>query len=209
MKRIVFSVIILLCGVLFLGCTSEIGISLNKDGSVSVSFDGNSGIAFATLIRSAAGVSEGDVVFDTREITAELSGNYFSEVRAVSKTGTDLSVRMKDVQKKSPLFTSKVVAVKDGRIGATLSADRLLDFYKASDEEIVSFLDMLLAPVFNDEVLTEEEYLDTVASFYGKQASDEIKESSFKITLTDADGSTRFFIIPMANLLTLNEVIEM
>ena len=211
MKQVTFFsfFVLLLCGVLFSSCTSEVGISLNKDGTVDVRFEGASGVAFATLIRSAAGVEEGDVVFDTREITSELSKNNFSEVKAVSKKGTDLTISMKDSQKKTPLFTSGVVNVKDGKLLATLSADRLLNFYKSSDEEIVSFLDMLLAPVFNDEILSIEEYLDTVASFYGKEAAKEIEESNFKITLTDADGASRDFLIPMAKLLTLNEVIEM
>ena len=68
---------------------------------------------------------------------------------------------------------------------------------------------MLLAPVFNDEVLSIDEYLDTIASFYGKEAADEIKASDFKITLTNADGTARVFTIPIAKLLTINEVIEM
>ncbi|MBO4858422.1 MAG: hypothetical protein J5527_07900 [Treponema sp.] len=200
---------LLLCGTLFSGCTSEIGISLNKDGTIDVRFEGASGVAFATLIRSAAGVEEGDVVFDTREIIAELSKNSFSEVRAISKKGTDLIITMKDKQQTTPLFTSGVLKVKGGKLSATLSADRLLNFYKSSDEEIVSFLDMLLAPVFNDEVLSVVEYLDTIASFYGADAAKEIEESQFKITLKDADGTSRVFTIPMTTLLTLNEVIEM
>lgn len=209
MKKILFSVVILLSSVFFFSCTSEIDISLNKDGSVDVRFEGSSGVAFAALIRSAAGVEEGDVVFDTREITAELTKNNFSSVNAVSKKGTDLSITMKDLQRKSPLFTSGVATVKDGKLFASLSADRLLNFYKASDEEVVSFLDMLLAPVFNDEVLSIEEYLDTIASFYGNEAAEEIKTSDFKITLTNADGTSRVFTIPIAKLLTINEVIEM
>ena len=209
MKKSILGVIILLCSILFFSCTSEIGISLNKDGSVDVRFEGASGVAFATLIRSAAGVEEGDVVFDTHEITAELTKNNFSSVKAVSQNGTDLSITMKDLQKKSPLFTAGVASIKDGKLFATLSADRLLNFYKASDEEVVSFLDMLLAPVFNDEVLSVEEYLDTIASFYGNEAADEIKESNFKITLTNADGTSRVYTIPITKLLTINEVIEM
>lgn len=209
MKKLFFSVIVLVCSVLFFSCTSEIGILLNKDGSVDVRFEGSSGLAFATLIRTAAGVEEGDVVFDTREITAELTKNNFSSVNAVSKKGTDLSITMKDLQRKSPLFTSGVASVKNGKLFAILSADRLLNFYKASDEEVVSFLDMLLAPVFNDEVLSIEEYIDTIASFYGNEAAEEINTSNFKITLTNADGTSRVFTIPIAKLLTIDEVIEM
>lgn len=199
---------IIICSI-FCGCTSEINISLKKDGGIDVSFNGSSGIAFATLIRSASGVQEGDVAFDTEEISSELTKNGFSDVNVVSKNGTDLSISMKDKSKKSTLFSSEVLQVNEGKIGASLSAEKLLNFYKSSDEEIVTFLDMLLAPIFNDEVLTELEYIDTVASFYGNDAANEIKDSDFKITLTDVSGNTKTFMIPMVKLLTLNEVLEL
>lgn len=201
-------VFFLLCGFLT-GCTSEINISLSKDGVVEVGFNGASGIAFATLIRSVNGVEEGDVVFDVNEITKELEKNNFTDVKAVSKKGTDLSILMKDKDRKSPLFTANVLSIEETKISAVLSADRLLAFYQASDDEIITFLDMLLAPVFNDEVLSVDEYIETIASFYGDDAANEIKESDFKITLTDADNNSKVFTIPMANLLTLNETLEM
>lgn len=204
-----FSVVIFVfCGFLT-GCTSEINISLTKDGVVEVGFNGTSGVAFATLIRSVNGVEEGDVAFDTDEITKELSKNNFTDVKAVSKKGTDLSITMKDKEKKSPLFTANVLSIKDSSISAVLSADRLLAFYQASDDEIVTFLDMLLAPVFNDEVLSVDEYIETIASFYGDDAANEIKESDFKITLTDANNNSNVFTIPMTKLLTLDETLKM
>ena len=90
-----------------------------------------------------------------------------------------------------------------------MSAKKLLDFYNSSDEEIVSFLDLLLAPVFNDEVLSETEYIETIAAFYGQAAADELAESSFNVTLVTPDGKTSSHVIPMVKLLTLDETLTL
>ena len=77
-------------------CTSKINITLNKDGSIDVQFSGSSGLAFETLIKTASGVKDGDVVFNTNEIEYELGKNGFSNVRVTSKSGTDLDIFMSD-----------------------------------------------------------------------------------------------------------------
>ena len=194
-------------------CTSEISLELKKDGSVDVQFNGVAGTAFATMINSVSGMSgngsaTGTVIFDTKEIEYEMSSNGFSQVKAVSKKGADLTVTMTDKNGKSALFTSGVVSVKDGKLNASLSPQSLVKFYKAADSQTVMFLDMLLAPIFNDEVMTQEEYLEVLASFYGDEIADEMKNSSFRITLKNPDGTKTVQNIGFTKLLTLNEVIR-
>ena len=195
------------------GCTSEITLELKKDGSVDVEFSGVAGPAFATMINSVSGMSgngaaAGSVIFDTKEIEYEMSSNGFSQVKASSKKGSDLTVTMTDKNGKSALFTSGVVSVKDGKLNASLSPQSLVKFYKAADSQTVMFLDMLLAPIFNDEVMTQEEYLEVLASFYGDEIADEMKNSSFRITLKNPDGTKTIQNIGFTKLLTLNEVIR-
>ena len=195
------------------GCTSEITLELKKDGSVDVEFSGVAGTAFATMINSVSGMSgngaaAGSVIFDTKEIEYEMSSNGFSQVKASSKKGSDLTVTMTDKNGKSALFTSGVVSVKDGKLNASLSPQSLVKFYKAADSQTVMFLDMLLAPIFNDEVMTQEEYLEVLASFYGDEIADEMKNSSFRITLKNPDGTKTIQNIGFTKLLTLNEVIR-
>lgn len=195
------------------GCTSEITLELKKDGSVDVEFSGVAGTAFATMINSVSGMSgngaaAGSVIFDTKEIEYEMSSNGFSQVKASSKKGSDLTVTMTDKNGKSALFTSGVVSVKDGKLNASLSPQSLVKFYKAADSQTVMFLDMLLAPIFNDEVMTQEEYLEVLVSFYGDEIADEMKNSSFRITLKNPDGTKTIQNIGFTKLLTLNEVIR-
>lgn len=214
-KTLFISVLIVLAVcTLFTGCTSEINLELKKDGSVDVVFSGSAGKAFAAMIASATGTSTGsstgatNVIFDTKEIEYEMSSNGFSQVKASSKKGSDLTVTMTDKNGKSALFTSEVVNVKDGKLNASLSPQSLVKFYKAADNQTVMFLDMLLAPIFNDEVMTQEEYLEVLASFYGEEIAEEMKNSSFRITLKNPDGTKTVQNIGFTKLLTLNEVIR-
>ena len=218
MKRTIFtSLKVIFAGLALMvfcaGCTSEITLELKKDGSVDVEFSGVAGTAFATMINSVSGMSgngaaAGSVIFDTKEIEYEMSSNGFSQVKASSKKGSDLTVTMTDKNGKSALFTSGVVSVKDGKLNASLSPQSLVKFYKAADSQTVMFLDMLLAPIFNDEVMTQEEYLEVLASFYGDEIADEMKNSSFRITLKNPDGTKTIQNIGFTKLLTLNEVIR-
>lgn len=198
--------------VLFASCTSEITLELKKDGSVEVEFSGTAGNAFATLIKSAVGMSEtadsGSVIFDTKEIEYEMGTNGFSNIKAVSKKGTDLTVSMTDKNRKSALFTSGVVSIENGKLSASLSPQNLVKFYKSADSQTVMFLDMLLAPVFNDEKMSQEEYSEVLEAFYGEEIAKEMKDSRFRITLKNPDGTQTLQSIPFIKILTLDEIIR-
>ena len=137
-----------------------------------------------------------------------MGSNGFSNVKAVSKKGSDLTVTMTDKNGKSALFTSGVVSVQDKKLQAALTPQTLVKFYKSADAQTVMFLDMLLAPIFNDEKMTQEEYVELLAAFYGEEIAEEIKNSSFRITLKNSDGSQTIQSIKFTKLLTLDEVLR-
>lgn len=220
MKKSLFKLhsLIFACAVVilsFASCTSEITLELKKDGSVNVEYSGTAEKALAALLNSASGMtgsdtenSQSSVIFDTKEIEYEMGTNGFSNVKAASKNGPDLTVSMTDKNGKSALFTSGVVSIKNGKLNATLSPKNLVKFYNSADSQTVMFLDMLLSPVFNEEQMTEEEYLEVLASFYGEDIAEEIKNSKFRITLKNPDGTVEVRNIAFTKLLTLNETIR-
>ena len=61
-------------------------------------------------------------------------------------------------------------------------------------------LDLFLAPVFNDEVMSEAEYLEMVASFYGNDAAKEVSESVVKINLISKDGAKETLTYPLSQI---------
>ena len=210
--KLIFACAAFMC--VFAGCTSEIILELKKDGSVDVVFSGSAGKAFSAMIYSASGMTPeqaqeaGTAFFDTKEIEYEVGTKGFSTIKAVSKNGTDLTVSMTDKNGKSVLFTSGIISVKDGKLNACLSPQNLVSFYKTADSQTVMFLDMLLAPIFNDEQMSQEEYVEVLASFYGEEIAQEMKESSFRITLKNPDGSQTIQKIKFTKLLTLDETLR-
>ena len=192
------------------GCTSEIELELHKNGAVDVKFSGSAGPAFTALINAAIGTdsSADTVIFDTKQIEYEMAQNGFSNIKAVSKAGADLTVTMTDKNGKSALFSSGVVTAENGKLSAALSPQTLKKFYETADRQTTSFLDMLLSPVFNDEQITQEEYLEILGAFYGEEIAEEVGTSNFRITLKHADGTKTVQTINFAKLLTLDEVIR-
>lgn len=192
----------------FWSCTTEVTIAENSDGIIDISFSGAAGQAFAKMISSTSDSdSQNDsVIFETDQIKYELLKSGFSNVDVKSKTGSDLQISMQEKTKNTFLYKSGLFSGSN-KLKITLSPKELTEFYKLADEQIILFLDLLLAPIFNDEVMSQEEYLETIASFYGESASKEISESNIKINLTDKNNQTKTFSFPIAQLLTLQETI--
>ena len=190
----------------FWSCTTEVTIKENSNGIIDISFSGAAGHAFAKMISSSSDYQSDTVIFETDQIQFELLKSGFENVDVKSKTGSDLQISMQEKTKNTFLYKSGLFSGKEN-LKITLSPKELTEFYKLADEQIILFLDLLLAPIFNDEVMSQEEYLETIASFYGESASKEISESNIKINLTDKNNQTKTFSFPIAQLLTLQETI--
>lgn len=203
-------IICLLFTALFTSCTSKIDLELKKDGSVNVSFEGGSiGSSIKKLLSSVTGTASSSFSFDTNQIAEALKQSGFSNVMVRSPSGTDLVITMKDINKKSILFSSGIINTDEKKLELTLNPQRLINFYYDCDETLKTYLDLLMAPVFNDEIMSEQEYLSTVSSLYGNDIGKEIGESVFLIKLKNPDGKTSERKITLAELLTLNNTLQL
>jgi hypothetical protein len=203
MKR--FFILLSILSLFFISCESEIVLEQKKDGSVKVSFSENSGDAIIELIKYATGSDEGNIVFDVKEIISSLDKNKFSQTKAYSKFGTDLSIETNIVDKENFLFSSGILKSNGEFCSVFLTEKNLVQFYKESDEQIVSFLDLLLAPVFCDEKMTENEYLEVISSFYGNEFAKELKQSNILFKKIDVNGNKKEMKLSLVELLTLNK----
>ena len=194
------------------GCTSSITLTLNKNGSVTAEFSGTPGKGFKELLKASVDSKDAEnkeVVFDTKAIKKELEKGGFTDVKASSQTGTDIYIKMTDPSRKSEYFTSGLVNVKKNKLKVVLSPANLKKFYESTDEQTVSYLDMLLSPVFNSDTMSEKEYIELVSSFYGKDVASEIEQSSVSLTIVNPDGKKSTHKIKMSRLLTLNETLQL
>ena len=205
--------LILTSAILFASCTTEVTLTVRQDNSVDIRFEGGAGEAFTKMIASASGVSgagegsssgNGDSIIDADTVSYELARAGFSNVKAEQKGGGAVLISMSDLKQSSYVFSSGIAKVEKGRLSAAITRKSLEDFYKSADEQTRMTLDLFLAPVFNDEIMSEEEYLEMLGSFYGEAAAKEVSESVVKISLISRDGTKETLRFPLVQLLCGN-----
>ena len=187
MIKNIFKIVIFLSLSIFLfSCDAK--VNLISDGTtIYVQFNTIAEKGFEKLLNSLN--SENQNYIDTDEIISSLEKSGYKNVKADLKNNKELSVSLEDSDK--ILLSTQILKMEDGFIKEDFSADSLKKFYNSSDEQILQFLDLLLAPVFNDEKMATSEYLEIIASFYGQELSDELKESKLIISSQNSTKKTK------------------
>ena len=193
---------------LFFSCSAEIVFEVKKDGNVKISYDGDlSGDFLQFLINQDGKNTELDLgnientELDVEVLTESLKNSGFENVQILSGKLKNILITMEDKSQKSVLFYSKLLKMQNGSLSVDFSYENLRNFYENADEQLQSDLDLLLAPVFNDEKMTETEYLETIATFYGEKMASELAESFISLIVINIDGKQQVQKISIPKIL--------
>ena len=193
---------------LFFSCSAEIVFEVKKDGNVKISYDGDlSGDFLQFLINQNGKNTELDLgnientELDAEVLTESLKNSGFENVQILSGKLKNILITMEDKSQKSVLFYSKLLKMQNGSLSVDFSYENLRNFYENADEQLQSDLDLLLAPVFNDEKMTETEYLETIATFYGEKMASELAESFISLIVINIDGKQQVQKISIPKIL--------
>lgn len=197
MMRKLFLLLITL--LFFISCTTEVTLTLKADDSLAIRFEGGAGEAFTKMISSASGLA-GDSLVDPDSVSFELAKAGFADVKVEEKAGAAVTISMSDKTKSSYIFSSGILKAEKGKLKAAITRKSLEDFYNNADEQTRMTLDLFLAPVFNNENMSEEEYLEMLGSFYGEAAAKEVSQSLVKINLISKDGSKETLTYPLTQV---------
>ena len=204
----IFKVLIIFSVFLFFSCSAEITLEAKKDGGVKISYAGDfSGEFLQFLINQDDGNDETDfdnlenAEIDVQVLKESLKNSGFEKVQIISGKLKNLLIIMEDKSQKSALFYSKLLKIQNGTISVDFSYENLKNFYENADEQLQSDLDLLLAPVFNDEKMSETEYLETIAAFYGEKMAGELAKSFVRLIVINADGKKQVQKISIPKLL--------
>lgn len=193
---------------LFFSCSAEIVFEVKKDGNVKISYDGDlSGDFLQFLINQNGKNTELDLgnienaELDVEVLTESLKNSGFENVQILSGKLKNILITMEDKSQKSVLFYSKLLKMQNGSLSVDFSYENLRNFYENADEQLQSDLDLLLAPVFNDEKMTETEYLEIIATFYGEKMASELAESFISLIVINIDGKQQVKKISIPKIL--------
>lgn len=193
---------------LFFSCSAEIVFEVKKDGNVKISYDGDlSGDFLQFLINQNDKNAELDLgnientELDVEVLAESLKNSGFENVQILSGKLKNILITMEDKSQKSVLFHSKLLKMQNDSLSVDFSYENLRNFYENADEQLQSDLDLLLAPVFNDEKMTETEYLEIIATFYGEKMASELTESFISLIVINIDGKQQVQKISIPKIL--------
>ena len=209
-----FSFLICCC---FSSCKVFLSLTQNQNGDVNVEFSGIPEEAFINTIKSflatdSESTTNKNLIIDTAQIKSFLINSGFTNVKVSNQIGANIDIKMTIPKDKTFIFDSKLIfsnnSESNSSFGIELSPATLQTFYANADEQIISILDILISPAFYGEEISEEEYIETIASLYGNDVAAEMNKSEIYITLKNKSGKILKKSLPLKTLLTLKQAIK-
>ena len=209
-----FSFLICCC---FSSCKVFLSLTQNQNGNINVEFSGIPEEAFINTIKSflatdSESTTNKNLIIDTAQIKSFLINSGFTNVEVSNQIGANVDIKMTIPKDKTFIFDSKLIfsnnSESNSSFGIELSPATLQTFYANADEQIISILDILISPAFYGEEISEEEYIETIASLYGNDVAAEMNKSEIYITLKNKSGKILKKSLPLKTLLTLKQSIK-
>ncbi len=183
---------------------------------------------------NAPGSAAGASIFDAPGISASLTAAGFS-VTSVKVEGSSLAASA-GIPSLDGLLAGAVSAKAGSRsLSVTVDPDAVNAAIALMPASTKDYLDLLMAPVFTGEAMTEAEYRDLIGSAYGKTVAAELEAARFTLTVkapapvksariaragqnanggaaagtVSTDGAAATFTLPLVTLLVLERPITL
>lgn len=213
MKNIYKNLLVaLFCSViLFLtSCKSQIKITFSKN-ACTVKYSTKLGKALFDTFYAFAGETESERIFDTEQFKQIFSEGGLKNVSAESKVIDEISIQG-DIDGNNADFISGSSIIKSSNNGKNVeiefSRNNLLKMYDNMPSIMRSYIDLFMAPVFTEEEMSNEEYLELISSVYGQILADEIKTSTVDFIVVLSDGKTKQFSLELIDLINIKTDIK-
>ncbi|MCR5605770.1 MAG: hypothetical protein K6F69_03020 [Treponema sp.] len=199
--KVKLSILLLLLITFFSGCTQHLTIIQNNDASVDIKVNYNPGKNIENLISSFTNSTQ---LFDEKEVKDALAATNAKDITVNTFGTADIESNFSYKNNKAFLSNfNKLFTIQDNKIKMTISKGALKQLVKILPKDSNTYLDILMAPVFTDEDMNENEYISLIAATFGKSFSEEMQTSTFDLTIISKNGKQQNVAIPLSQFLTL------
>lgn len=182
MKKIFyFSLISILIFTIF-SCSPALSISLKNDDSADIQLEISNTESFFSNFSAFMDFSE-DNFYDKEILSLNLEELGFSNINLETKKNADLKLfaqlkNLSNLEQENPL--SSLFIKNENSFEISINPDNLIDILETLPE-ITDYLDLLMAPVYTGEELSEQEYLELFASVYGESFAKDFENTTFML----------------------------
>jgi hypothetical protein len=221
-------------------CSTNISGKITKTGGADLSLKTNLAPKTVNLLLSISGKMDGGAKNSEKNITlldAEQINEALRQTQGVksvalhnqSPQGIQGKVEIAEIDKFLSFAGNKTAPnarafsvwqsdAQGGKLSVMLSRSNSQAILASISPDLIDYLSAIMAPCATGENLSKAEYVDLVASVYGKDIVSEIKSASFKASLTmpksvkSVKGGTKTgdradFDIPLLDILVLDKAL--
>lgn len=184
MKKIFyFSSILILIFTIF-SCSPALSIALNNDDSVDVQFEITNTESFFSNFSAFMDFSE-ENFYDKDFLSLNLEELEFSNINLETGKNADLKLSAKlknfsQLEEENPI--TSLLSKNENSFEISINPDNLIDILETLPD-VTDYLDLLMAPVYTGEELTEQEYLELFASVYGESFAKDFENTNFVVQI--------------------------
>ena len=188
MKKIFyFSLISILIFTIF-SCSPALSISLKNDDSADIQLEISNTESFFSNFSAFMDFSE-DNFYDKEILSLNLEELGFSNINLETEKNADLKLfaqlkNLSNLEQENPL--SSLFIKNENSFEISINPDNLIDILETLPE-ITDYLDLLMAPVYTGEEITEQEYLELFATVYGESFAKDFENTNFVVKINVLD----------------------
>lgn len=185
-KLFIFTLVFSL--VIFVGCSPKMCITITEDSNVNFSFKSGTSDSLNKTLYSLTGLASGSELYDKTLIkeNLKLAGFDSSVVEVTNQSNISIETSSKQLAKIAPELSSLIIQDKSKpqELKIKISPKKIRDVLSVFPEETTSYTELLMAPIFTDEKMTTDEYVELLSLVYGDKIAKETKDSVFGIEIS-------------------------
>lgn len=188
MKKIVRVSLVLISILVLVSCSPKISIVIKQDNSVNMGIEIDTGKTVESTIRALGGLDSENPLFESEMVIDSFSsaGLLVNEIKYPSTAGIKInasSPSLQDALSAAPEIIKQDNSEKGHLIEIVLNKKNLKDIIGFMPQDSMDYIDLLMAPSFTDEQMTQNEYLELIGIVYGKKLEDEMREAVLELAV--------------------------
>lgn len=184
MKKNIFIFVTISLIFTLLSCSPELSIKMKNDNTSDFYLNLTNTESFFANFSAFMDFNE-EKFYDEKSLIESLTNLGFSKINLTTGKNADLSISAEIlnntlVNSESPLST--LFSITDKDFALEIHPSKLIEIL-SSVPEISDYLDLLMAPIYTGEQISEPEYLELFASVYGDSFAQDFEKTNFNISV--------------------------
>lgn len=184
MKKNIFIFVTISLIFTLLSCSPELSIKMKNDNTSDFYLNLTNTESFFANFSAFMDFNE-EKFYDEKSLIESLTNLGFSKINLTTGKNADLSISAEIlnntlVNSESPLST--LFSITDKDFALEIHPSKLIEIL-SSVPEISDYLDLLMAPIYTGEQISESEYLELFASVYGESFAQDFEKTNISINI--------------------------